>query len=166
MKVTKEVRNSNDYNDKGEIKGQYIYITYKDEENNKVLEITIQKNRDDYAVYFDIPINLNLNYKQSSLIEMDNYFISNLSEVDKVIEKRIALANKAIALFQRATILGMILCIITGIISGMLDASDDLFLYLAIASAIYMTSMFIGLIIGNVIGNKLDELAYKIKKMK
>ena len=43
MKVTKEVRNSNDYDDNGELKGQYIYITYKDEEKNKVLEITIQK---------------------------------------------------------------------------------------------------------------------------
>ena len=96
MKVTKEVSNSNDYNYKGEIKGQYIYITYTDEEKNKVLEITIQKNWDDYAVYFDIPIqlNLNLNYKQSSLIEMNNYFLSNLSDVDKVIEKCLKLLSK------------------------------------------------------------------------
>ena len=95
MKVTKEVRNSNDYDDNGELKGQYIYITYN-EEKNKVLEITIQKNRDDYAVYFDIPIqlNLNLDYKQSSLIEMNNYFLSNLSEVDKVIEKCLNLLSK------------------------------------------------------------------------
>ncbi len=96
MKVTKEVRNSNDYDDKRELKGQYIYITYKDEEKNEVLEITIQKNWDDYAVYFDIPIqlNLNLDYKQSSLIAMNTYFLSNLSEVDKVIEKCLNLLSK------------------------------------------------------------------------
>jgi len=88
MKVTKEVRNSNDYDDNGELKGQYIYITYN-EEKNKVLEITIQKNRDDYAVYFDIPIqlNLNLDYKQISLIEMNNYFLTSLTEVDYELKK-------------------------------------------------------------------------------
>lgn len=78
--------------------------------------------------------------------------------------KKIKLINNAIALFQWATIVGAILCIVSCIMNGLIDGKDEVFIFLAIASVIFFSLMFIGLIIGNIIGGKLDRKEGEIKR--
>ena len=86
MKLTKSIEKSENYH---KSLCKYLYIIYKDKKKNEILEITIQNNIGDYAVYFDMPIQLNLNlqHKQISLIEMNNYFLTSLTEVDYELKK-------------------------------------------------------------------------------
>ncbi len=96
MKLTKEVIKSNSYNKNEEISREYIYIYYRDEEENEIFTVTIEKVLNKYYVYIDMQITLDikLKNKQSSELSMASYDLSNLKEVDKIINEYLNLLKK------------------------------------------------------------------------